>query len=180
MATRTPPRRGPKRPMSGAGKSMLGRVAGNAKRGWKKTVRKHPMVGVVTSIVLAIVAVVSLLLGVILESALYYLVMAMSGLGALAIRRAQQMARERPGGASRPRPTSGGPRKPPPPPPPSPGADPPPPSGPLRCTATGRPASECDCASRHVISSEGARRYGVPLGSPIGRRKREARPPRAL
>lgn len=169
MPTRTSPKSGRRRPVPSAGKRGLGRVAGHAKRGWKKTLRKHPMVGVLTSILLGIVAVVSLLLGVILESALYYLVVAMSALGALAIRRAQQMARERHAAPPpRARPTTGGPRKPPPPKPAE--ATPPPATGPVKCTETGTLIDDCGCASRHVASPRGAERYGLPVGSPMGRR----------
>lgn len=42
--------------------------------------------------------------------------------------------------------------------------------GPVRCTETNEPTDKCDCASRHVVTEDGARRYGLPVGSPIGRR----------
>lgn len=176
MATRTSAKSGRRRPVSSAGKRGLGKVAGNARRGWKKTLRRHPSVGVLASILLGIVAVVSLLLGVILESALYYLVMAMSALGALAIRRAQQMARERHAAPPpRARPTTGGPRKPPPPKPAD--ATPPPATGPVKCTETSKPIDTCGCSSRHVASEQGARRYGRPVGTPMGKRAKQGKPP---
>lgn len=43
------------------------------------------------------------------------------------------------------------------------------------CTETGRPTEgdqKCDCASRHITSSEGVDYFGRPLGSPLGRRKK--------
>lgn len=165
---------GKRRPVSGAGARGLRHVADNARRGWKKTLRKHPAVGVAASVLLGVVAVLALLAGVILESFLYYLVMALSGLGALAIRRAQMMARQRhQAPPPRARPTGAGPR----PPKPAAGSEgPAASSGPPKCTETGQPVGECDCASRHVATAEGARRYGVPVGSPIGRRKKAPKP----
>jgi hypothetical protein len=143
-------------------------VAGRAKRGARKALRKHPMLGVFLQVVLGIVAVVALVLGVVLESSLYYLVMALGGLGTLAIRRAQAMERARQGVP--PKPTTSGPRKPASPPPPSSGSKPTA-SGVVKCTATGRPATDCDCYSRHVATEDGVKRYGRPLGTPFGRAK---------
>lgn len=163
---------GRKRPVSSAGKRGLGRFAGNAKKGWRKTLRRHPSVGIAASVLLALVAVVSLVLGLVLESALYYLVVAIAGLGALAMRRAAQMERERQKAPPRARPTSGGPKTPPP----SAASTPPPAGGVVKCTETSRPIADCDCASRHVASSDGARRYGLPVGSPMGRRKKTEKP----
>lgn len=154
-----------KRTASGRG---LGRMAGHARRGWRKTLRRHPWFGVLLQVLLGIVAVVALVLGVVLESSLYYLVMALGGLGTLAVRRAQQMERARQGVP--PRPSSGGPRTAPPPPKPDAGPEPAP-GGVVKCTATGRPATECDCYSRHVATQEGVKRYGRPLGTPFGRAK---------
>jgi hypothetical protein len=48
------------------------------------------------------------------------------------------------------------------------------PVGVVKCTATQKPTDECDCASRHVTSEAGERRYGLPMGSPLGRRKQTA------
>lgn len=102
------------------------------------------------------------------------LVMALSGLGALAIRRAQVMAQQRHQAPPRARPASGGPR--PDRPAPDPADAPSAPAGPPKCTETERPVAECDCASRHVATAEGARRYGLPIGSPMGKRARKGKP----
>lgn len=154
--------------MSDAGRRGVRRFAGNAKRGAKKQLRKHPFIGLLLQVVLGAVAVMALILGVVLESSLYYLVMALGAFGALAIRRAQQMERARQGVP--PRPTSRGPRTTPPPPPASSGP-PPAAGGVVKCTATGRAATECDCFSRHVATDDGVKRYGRPLGTPFGRAK---------
>lgn len=46
-------------------------------------------------------------------------------------------------------------------------------SGPvIRCTATRKAVDDCGCARRHVRSGDGARRYGLPVGSPIKPRGR--------
>ncbi|OJY47581.1 hypothetical protein [Pseudonocardia sp. 73-21] len=145
----------------------LGKMAGRARRGARKALRKHPMLGVLLQVLMGVIAVVALVLGLVLESALYYLVIAMAGLGTLAIRRAQQAERTRQGPA--PKPSTGSPRTPSPP---KPSAGPEPAAGGVvKCTATGRPATECDCYSRHVATQEGVKRYGRPLGTPFGRAK---------
>ncbi|WP_143172405.1 hypothetical protein [Pseudonocardia thermophila] len=36
-----------------------------------------------------------------------------------------------------------------------------------RCTKTGQPIDECRCAQRHVKTADGARRYRLPVGSPM-------------
>lgn len=172
MATRQQPwatgRHKPRRKRSTASGRGLRRVAGHARRGWRKTLRKHPWFGLLLQVLLGVVAVVALVLGVVLESSLYYLVMAMGGLGALAIRRAQQMERARQGVP--PRPSTGGPRTAGPPPRPAAGPEPAA-AGVVKCTATGRPAEECDCHSRHVVTEAGMKRYGRALGTPFGRAK---------
>lgn len=155
---------------STASRRGLGRIAEHAKRGWKKALRNHPWFGVLLQVVLGIIAVVALVLGVVLESSLYYLVMAMGGLGTLAVRRAQQMERTRQGAQPRPRPTTGGPKAPPPT---SSGAKPAA-DAPLKCTATGRPLDgddRCDCHSRHVRQQKNAARMRLPLGHPYGKPK---------
>lgn len=168
MATRTGAKPTRKRPVSDAGRRGVRRFAGNAKRGAKKQLRKHPFIGLLLQVVLGVVAVMALILGVVLESSLYYLVMALGAFGALAIRRAQQMERARQGVP--PTPTSRGPRTAPPPSSTS-GSGSKPATGGVKCTATGRPAEECDCFSRHVVTSDGVHRYGRPLGTPFGRAK---------
>lgn len=43
-----------------------------------------------------------------------------------------------------------------------------PPTGPvIRCTATRTPIETCGCAARHVATTAGATRYGLPVGAPI-------------
>ena len=173
MATRSRQKPGRKAPVSGAGKRVLRRVGANAKKGWNRTLRRHPLVGVLASIALGIAAVVMLLLGVILESFLYYLVSALAGLGTLAIRRAQQIQRER--AARPPRPVPGsGPR--PSSPPPNSGPKPAPAGSSVKCTETGKPIDVCSLHSRHVATSEGVETFGRPLGSPIGRRRKRDKP----
>lgn len=44
----------------------------------------------------------------------------------------------------------------------------------VKCTSSSKPVDDCDCASRHVTSEAGVRRYGLPLGSPLGRKKASA------
>lgn len=167
MATRT--RAKPSRKRSTASGRGLGKVAGRAKRGARKALRKHPMLGVFLQVVLGIVAVVALVLGVVLETSLYYLVVALAGLGTLAVRRAQAMERARQGVP--PKPTTSGPRKPASPPPPSSGPKPAA-GGVIRCTnPPNKPIDECDCHSRHIATEDGVKRYGRPLGSPYGKKK---------
>lgn len=49
------------------------------------------------------------------------------------------------------------------------------PSGPVvLCTATRTPIDKCGCARRHVATDDGAKRYGRPIGSPLGVRKEPA------
>lgn len=48
---------------------------------------------------------------------------------------------------------------------------------PVKCAETGRLIESCECASRHVATAEGARRYGLPVGSPIGRRAKKPKTP---
>lgn len=137
-------------------------------RAWGRATRRHPWLNLFLSIVLSVIAVLALVLGSVLQSVLYYLVMALAGLGALAIRRAQQMD-----SARQANPPKTAPRQPRPEPTPPPGkARPTAAAGPVTCTDTGKVAKECDCASRHVETEKGVRQFGRPIGSPIGRRKK--------
>jgi len=151
--------------------------AKRAKKGLGKALRKHPLLGLVLQIAFAALAVVLLVTGLLLENVLFFLATALSGLGALATRRAVVLEQERqrrsgpkvhmPPPGSRPRKTR-----------PEPGgaAPPAPGSGPVTCTETGRPIegdNKCDCASRHVATEEGARRYGRPVGAPLGRKGKQ-------
>lgn len=131
---------------------------------------------------LGLTAVLALTIGLVAESVLSYTVTVMGTLGAVAVKRAEQWQaeHEQERRANRARPAGAGPR-PQPTPPPQPGGtpNPPPSGGRVKCTQTGRPAEECDCASRHVATVEGAARYGRNIGDPIGRRKPGAGKPSA-
>lgn len=50
------------------------------------------------------------------------------------------------------------------------------PQGVVLCTDTSKPIDDCDCATRHVATADGAHRYGLPIGSPIGKRKKSKKP----
>ncbi len=135
-----------------APQTAMGKIWANTSRAYGKATRKHPWINLVLQVVLGLVAVVAL-----------------AGLGQLAIARARQMERDRQQAQPRPRPTTGGPKTPPPS-----GSAPPPSSGGLKCTATGRPLdgdSPCDCHSRHVRQQKNADRLGLPIGHPYGKRK---------
>ncbi len=47
----------------------------------------------------------------------------------------------------------------------------------VACTQTGKPIDDCGCASRHVATADGAKRYGLPVGSPMGRKAKEPKVP---
>jgi len=172
-ATKGKPRR---KPVTNAGKRGLGRAKKQAQARWKRTTRKHPTVGLVAYLVAGVASVVMLVIGLTAETLLFrllgFLVAALGGLGTLALKQARKMEdAERQ--APRVRPQGDGPRRPPPPSPPS-GSTPPPATGGLvKCTETGKVASECDCATRHVATAEGAERYGRRLGEPYGKRKKK-------
>lgn len=50
------------------------------------------------------------------------------------------------------------------------------PVGVVLCTDTAKPIDDCDCATRHVATRDGARRYGLDVGSPMGRKKKSKKP----
>lgn len=153
----------------GKPKTAYGRIWDNTKRSYAKATRKHPWINLVLQVVFGLVAVVALVLGSVLQSVLWWLVLALSGLGTLAIRRAQQMERDRQASRPRPRPTSAGPKTPPPDPEAKPTQ-----GGSLKCSATGRPLdgdNPCDCHSRHVRQQKNADRLGLRIGDPYGKRK---------
>lgn len=167
MATKQSTRRGP---ASSAGRHLLGKVRRNASQSWKKALRRHPALGVVLSIALAVAGVLALTIGLLAENALYFLATALSGLGSLAVARARLLERQRQQQQAARRPTVSKPAARPHPGRP-PAAEPEQPQGGVvRCTETGTPIGDCDCASRHVATAEGAGRYGRPVGSPMGRR----------
>lgn len=163
------------RPVSGVGRKVGSRVAGNARRGWKRTLRRHPSVGVLASVLLAVLAVVLLLGGLLAENVLYFLASSLSALGTVAITRARLLEQRRQEQRRANRPTVSPPTRPREEPKPS-DSPPPPSSGLVLCTETQRPIADCGCASRHVATPEGAKRYGLPVGSPMGRRAKAAKP----
>lgn len=130
---------------------------------------------------LGLTAVLALTVGLVAESALSYTVSAMGALGAAAVKRAEmwEAAEEQERRANRrppaePRPAA--PPKPPLEPEAEGGRSAPPRDGQVRCTQTGKIATECGCASRHVATAEGAATYGRNIGDPIGRRTRARKP----
>lgn len=145
------------------------------KKSVAKTLRKHPTLGLVAQIGFALSAIALLVTGLLLENLLFILASAMAALGAVATRRAvflEQERQMRAGPKVTMPPPSSRPRKPNP----AGAAAPPPASGPVKCTETGRPIegdSKCDCASRHVATEEGARRYGRAVGAPLGRKSKQ-------
>lgn len=156
------------------------RAPGKQKKG-----RKHQTA---LSILLSIAALSFLAVGLVAESLLYYLVAATFGLAVVAQRRAMSMEmrmadrsrgqvippkprKARPGSptadrAKKMREEAAAAR--------TAGAQDKTPTGPVKCTSSGKPVDDCDCASRHVASADGARRYGLPVGSPLGRKKGKA------
>lgn len=146
------------------------------KKSASKTLRKYPLLGVVAKIGFAVAAIALLVTGLLLENLLFFLASALSGLGALAVRRAVQLEKERQqrGPKVTMPPPSSRPREPTP----KPGAASasPPANGPVLCTESKKPidgVGKCDCASRHVATEEGARRYGRPVGTPLGRKSKQ-------
>ncbi len=47
--------------------------------------------------------------------------------------------------------------------------------GVITCTETGKPIDDCSCATRHVATEDGAKRYGGPVGRPLGIKTKEKR-----
>lgn len=147
----------------------------------RRPAKRKPKLGLdrgIVSVVMSIVSLTVLGAALITESILLLVVSALSALATAAhVRWRQQRAREdlrkaairRP---SRPRSTT----KPPAPSEPKPSTEPPAAGGVVLCTETGRKVDECGCASRHVASPEGARRYGLPVGSPMGKRAKKEKP----
>jgi hypothetical protein len=154
----------------------LNRTQRRKRRRKKVHLKVSPTTRKILAIAFALLSLVFLALGLLTETVLWYLVMALSAGATLAQRRALQMqaAKDEERRANRARPQPGPKAKPMPSSPPA--ADPQPTSGLVVCTDTGKPVEQCDCASRHVATSEGSRRYGLPVGSPIGRRKKTKKP----
>lgn len=167
-----------KGPVSGAGRKVGKRVSGNAKRKWRRTLRRHPSVGVLASVLLAVLAVALLAVGLLAENVLYFLAMGLSALGSVAITRARHLEAERQQRQRANRPTVAD--HPKVRPHPSQGEEASPSSaaapGVVKCTDTGKAIADCGCSSRHVATAEGVKRYGLPLGSPMGRRAKTSKP----
>lgn len=158
-------------------------ASGKRKRpaGKKRPTRQRRKHQTALSVLLSIAALTFLAVGLVAESLLYYLVAATFGLAVVAQRRAMEMRM-----ADRSRGQVIPPKKPQKARPGPPTADRAKkmreeaaaaqtagaaPTGPVKCTSSGKPVDDCDCASRHVASADGARRYGLPVGSPLGRKK---------
>lgn len=159
------------------------RASGKQKKGSKRRRKRQTAL----SVLLSIAALSFLAVGLVAESLLYYLVAATFGLAVVAQRRAMsmemRMADRSRGQVIPPKPRKARPG--------SPTADrakkmreeataartagaASTPTGPVKCTSSGKPVDDCDCASRHVATADGARRYGLPVGSPLGRKKGKA------
>lgn len=53
------------------------------------------------------------------------------------------------------------------------------PVGVVLCADTSKPIegeNKCECASRHVATQAGVETFGLPLGSPLGKKKKSKRP----
>jgi len=142
-----------------------------AQKGFGKALRRHPLLGLVLQIAFAVLAVVLLVTGLLLENVLFFLATTLSALGALATRRAVVLEQERQ--------KRSGPKVTMPPPSsrsskPKPGsaAPPPPANGVVLCTESRKPTKECDCASRHITTEAKSRQFGRPIGTPYGRRNK--------
>lgn len=146
---------------------------GSSKRRRKKSRRgQFDLSRGLVSVLLSIVSLVVLVAALITEAGLLY---ALSGLSSVATMAHVRWSRQRAAGkkkraAARPprkrAPTMPRRRDEPEEPPAAAG-------GLVMCTETGRAIDECDCASRHVATAQGARRYGLPVGSPMGRRTKK-------
>lgn len=142
-----------------------------AKRKAKRHLDHHPGAALVVMIVLGALALACMALGLVLENVLYFLAMGLSALGTVAAARTRHLAEQR----QQARPPKVRPERYAPPPKPKPSGEQPPAGGPVKCTETQKSIEECDCATRHVATAKGVDQFGLPLGSPIGKRKRTAR-----
>lgn len=147
--------------------------AKRVQKGFGKALRKYPLLGLLLQIGFAVLAVVLLVTGLLLENVLFFLATTLSALGGVATRRAVFLEQERQRKNTGPKVTMPAPSsrtsKP------KAGGTSPPPAaaGAVKCTDTGKPISECGCASRHVATEDGAARYGKPIGTPIGRKTKQ-------
>lgn len=127
------------------------------------------------AVLMSIVTSLFMILALVLESGLLFAVSALSTLATIAaVKAAKQKAKnDRARKTALPKP----PRVPPSVKPKSTPTPPQPTGSTITCTETGKPTEQCPCASRHVVSAEGAKRYGGPVGRPIGRKAKEPKVP---
>lgn len=145
-------------------------------RGFRRQLRKRPMLGLILQIVFAVLAVVLLVTGLLLENVLFFLATTLSALGGVATRRAIHLEQERQKRSS-PKVTM------PPPsarqrrsaPKTSPADSAPSANGAVLCTETKKPTKDCDCASRHITTAAKSQQFGRPIGSPYGRRNKSGK-----
>lgn len=140
----------------------------------KRKGKRKPNRGLI-AVLLSIVTLVLLVVALLAESVLLYTVSALSGLVAVAQVKAAQQEAKREKSRKMPRtpaaqgsapratraqktaePTSG---------------------AVVKCTQTGKPIDECGCATRHVATADGAKRYGLQVGAPMGRKAKEPKVP---
>lgn len=152
---------------------------------WTRTKRKvkrhfdhHPGQALAAMILLGLVAIICLIIGLFAENLLYFLAAGLSSLGAVAAARTQHLAQQRQEQSTRiPKPPRTRPA----------GGEKPPTetsseqrSDVVTCTRTGKqvwPKDDCPCPEKHVTSAKGVKWFGLPLGSPIVLRKKNAQGP---
>lgn len=140
-------------------------------KGFAKALRKYPLLGLLLQIGFAVLAVVLLVTGLLLENVLFFLATTLSALGGVATRRAVFLEQER-------QMRSGGPKVAPASSPRKPSAKPtadkaaPPADGVVLCTESKKPTKDCDCATRHITTAAKSRQFGRPVGTPYGRRNK--------
>lgn len=147
------------------------------KRPSKKGLAAHLERGLL-SVVLSIVSLLLMVLALATES---LLLMAVTGLSVLATAAQIQMARKRAEhdrrkAATRPPRKPAAPRRSSAETPADKARPQAAANGVVLCTETKKPIDVCECASRHVATTDGARRYGLAVGAPMGRRAKQRKP----
>lgn len=144
----------------------------------KKGIAAHLERGLL-SVILSIVSLLFMVAALITESFLLMLVTGLSVLATAAqvrmVRKRQEQQRRKQAARMPPRPRAAprehtGPRK---------ATAEHVPVGVVLCTDTSKPIegdNKCECASRHVATVDGTCRYGLPIGAPIGKRKKKSKP----